>query len=72
MVKLHIKHGDESQFLYETTTNTPIDNLINQISLIYNGRLKVHRICNGKKFQKILFFFLFNYIYISPRNVDVS
>jgi len=53
MVKLHIKHGDESQFLYETTTNTPIDNLINQISLIYNGRLKVHRICNGKKFQNI-------------------
>ncbi|CAF1069291.1 unnamed protein product [Adineta steineri] len=46
MVKLHIKHGDESQFLYETTTNTPIDNLTNQIALIYNGRLKVHRICN--------------------------
>ncbi|CAF1081676.1 unnamed protein product [Adineta ricciae] len=46
MVKLHVKHGDESQFLYETTTNIPIDDLIHQISLLYNGRLKVHRICN--------------------------
>jgi hypothetical protein len=51
MVKLHVKHGDESQFLFETTTNTPIDHLINQISLIYNGRLKVHRICNGIKIK---------------------
>lgn len=49
MVKLHIKLADESQFLFETTTNTPIDNLINQITLIYNGRLKVHRICSGIK-----------------------
>jgi hypothetical protein len=55
MVKLHVKHGDESQFLYETTTNTPIENLIHQISLIYNGRLKVHRICNGIKKTKFLF-----------------
>jgi hypothetical protein len=60
MVKLHIKHGDESQFLLETTTNTPIDALINQISLIYNGRLKVHRICNGIKI-KFLFSFLFSF-----------
>jgi hypothetical protein len=51
MVKLHVKHGDESQFLFETTTNTPIDQLITQISLIYNGRLKVHRICNGIKIK---------------------
>ncbi|CAF1493345.1 unnamed protein product, partial [Rotaria magnacalcarata] len=45
MVKLHVKHGDESQFLFEIAANTPIDILITQISLIYNGRLKVHRIC---------------------------
>ncbi|CAF3887895.1 unnamed protein product, partial [Rotaria magnacalcarata] len=45
MVKLHVKHGDESQFLFEIPASTPIDTLINQISLIYNGRLKVHRIC---------------------------
>jgi len=47
MVKLHLKRGDESQFLLETTTTTPVDNLIKQVVLIYNGRLKVHRICSG-------------------------
>ena len=47
MVKLHIKRGDESQFLFETTTTIPINDLIQQIALIYNGRLKVHRICAG-------------------------
>jgi hypothetical protein len=62
MVKLHIKHGDESQFLYETTTNTPVDNLITQASLIYNGRLKVHRICSGRENNKGLF--LFNLFFI--------
>lgn len=46
MVKLHIKRGDESQFLLETTTSIPINDLTQQIALIYNGRLKVHRICN--------------------------
>ncbi|XP_076466408.1 cilia- and flagella-associated protein 298-like isoform X1 [Babylonia areolata] len=45
MVKLHIKHGDESQFLYETVTDTPMDTLLPDITAIYNGRLKVHRIC---------------------------
>ena len=61
MVKLHVKHNDESQFLLETTVTIPIDQLINQIALIYNGRLKVHRICNGKTkspIQTILFFFV--------------
>lgn len=48
MVKLHIKHGDQSQFLYETTTDTPIDSLLSDVTAIYNGRLKVDRICGGK------------------------
>nr|KAG5699387.1 hypothetical protein BaRGS_008295 [Batillaria attramentaria] len=45
MVKLHIKHGDESQFLYDTTTDTPIDVLLPDLVAIYNGRLKVNRVC---------------------------
>jgi hypothetical protein len=61
MVKLHVKHGDESQFLFETTTNIPVDDLIHQISLIYNGRLKVHRICSGISLF-FLHFFCFNRI----------
>lgn len=48
MVKLHIKRGDESQFLYETSTDTSIDILLNDLIVIHNGRLKVQRICAGK------------------------
>lgn len=47
MVKLHIKKGDESQFLYETTVEMPVDDLLKDVSAIYNGRLKVQRICAG-------------------------
>lgn len=45
MVKLHIKKGDESQFLYETTVELPIDELVKDVCAIHNGRLKVQRIC---------------------------
>lgn len=48
MVKLHIKKGDESQFLYETTVEMPVDDLLKDAAAIYNGRLKVQRICAGK------------------------
>ena len=48
MVKLHVKKGDESQFLYETTVNISIDDLLNELLPIYNGRLKVTRICGGE------------------------
>lgn len=45
MVKLHIKKGDESQFLYETTVEQPIDELVKDVCAIHNGRLKIQRIC---------------------------
>ena len=48
MVKLHIKKSDESQFLYETTTDIPTEQLIAELVPIYNGRLKVNRICAGQ------------------------
>ena len=50
MVKLHIKHGEESQFLYETTTSIDIKQLTDQLTEIYNGRLKVQRLCSGWKY----------------------
>ncbi|XP_053561945.1 cilia- and flagella-associated protein 298 [Bombina bombina] len=46
MVRLHVKRGDESQFLFDTTVTTPVDELVKQITDIYNGRLKVDRICS--------------------------
>ncbi|XP_034938603.1 cilia- and flagella-associated protein 298-like isoform X2 [Chelonus insularis] len=44
MVRLHIKKGDESQFLYDTFVDCSIDQIINEVTIIYNGRLKVMRI----------------------------
>lgn len=49
MVQLNLKRGDESQFLFNTTVDVPLEILIQQITAIYNGRLKVDRICSGKK-----------------------
>ncbi|CAH0560818.1 unnamed protein product [Brassicogethes aeneus] len=46
MVIIHIKKGDESQFLIETSLKTPIEDLVKTVVAIYNGRLKVSRICS--------------------------
>lgn len=45
MVKLHIKKGDESQFLFETNVDVEIDKLIEELVAIFNGRLKITRLC---------------------------
>ncbi|XP_050450210.1 cilia- and flagella-associated protein 298 isoform X2 [Cataglyphis hispanica] len=45
MVRLHVKKGDESQFLYDTSIETSVDDVIRDIAIIYNGRLKISRIC---------------------------
>ena len=47
MVKLHVKRRDESQFLYETTTDTRLSQLVPHVVSLYNGRLKVDRLCQG-------------------------
>ncbi|KAM9780545.1 cilia- and flagella-associated protein 298-like [Neosynchiropus ocellatus] len=46
MVRLHVKRGDESQFLLDTTLDESVDSLIHHITAIYNKRLKVMRICS--------------------------
>ena len=53
MVKLHVKKGDESQFLYDTTVDVAIEDLLTEIVPIYNGRLKVHRICSGETIYSV-------------------
>ncbi|KAL1131693.1 hypothetical protein AAG570_011306 [Ranatra chinensis] len=45
MVILHVKKGDESQFLFETLTNVPVADVTTDVAIIYNGRLKISRIC---------------------------
>ncbi|MEQ2272425.1 hypothetical protein XENORESO_020886 [Xenotaenia resolanae] len=46
MVQLHVKRGDESQFLFNTSTDAPLETVVQQVTAIYNGRLKVDRICS--------------------------
>ncbi|OCT91244.1 hypothetical protein XELAEV_18014295mg [Xenopus laevis] len=46
MVRLHIKRGDESQFLFDTSVIVPVEALVKQITAIYNGILKIDRICS--------------------------
>lgn len=45
MVKITVKRNSDPQFLYETTVDTSIDFLLQDITTIYNGRLKIQRIC---------------------------
>lgn len=47
MVQLHVKRGDESQFLFNTSVDAPVETVVQQITAIYNGRLKVDRLCSG-------------------------
>jgi hypothetical protein len=53
MVKLHVKRGDESQFLYNTTVDKPVEEIIEEVTVIYNGRLKISRICDGELLLQI-------------------
>ncbi|KAF7400878.1 hypothetical protein HZH66_006062 [Vespula vulgaris] len=45
MVRLHVKKGDESQFLYETHVDAMVEDVLYEVTIIYNGRLKILRIC---------------------------
>ncbi|PIK34964.1 putative UPF0769 protein C21orf59-like [Apostichopus japonicus] len=45
MVKLVVKRGDESHFLYETTVSTVTSSVIKDLVAIHNGRLKIERLC---------------------------
>lgn len=46
MVLIHVKRHDQSQFLHEASLSTPVDELVKKVTTIYNGRLKVERICS--------------------------
>jgi len=45
MVKILVKSGEQVQFLYDTSVETLVDDVIEGATEIYNGRLKVERIC---------------------------
>lgn len=47
MVKLQIKRGDENTFLFETTVEILVSDLVLQLVKLYNGILKVQRLSQG-------------------------
>lgn len=46
MVILRVKHNDQDQFLFETNLQASVEEVATKVTSIYNGRLKVHRICS--------------------------
>lgn len=44
MVLIHVKHNDQDQFLYETTLNATVEDVVTNVTAIYNGRLKIQRV----------------------------
>ena len=50
MVKLSVKKGDESLFLLETTVEASVESALRAVCQIYNGMLKVHRLCSEIEF----------------------
>jgi len=44
MVKLHVKRGDESLFLYETTVKANLNDIVTELARIQNQRLKIERL----------------------------
>ncbi|XP_014204651.2 G-protein coupled receptor 39 [Copidosoma floridanum] len=45
MVRLHVKRQTESLFLYDTSVEAKVDEIIQEVTAIHNGRLKVSRLC---------------------------
>ena len=39
MVQIHVKRGDESQFLLNATVDASVETLVQQVTEIYNGSL---------------------------------
>lgn len=46
MVRLHVKRGEENLFLHDTKITAKIEDVLKEILPIFNGRLKVGRICS--------------------------
>lgn len=45
MVLINVKRNDQSLFLFESTLNASVNSITIAITAIYNGRLKIDRIC---------------------------
>ena len=55
MVRLHVKKGNDSLFLHDTTVKQNVAELVSDILSVYDLRLKVLRLCDGALFFKYNF-----------------
>lgn len=54
-MKLHVRRGDESVFLFEITADVLVRDLILQLVKFHNGILKVQRLCQGRSLARGVF-----------------
>ena len=47
MVRLHLKKGNDSLFLHDTTVKQSVADLVSDVLDVYGLRLKVLRLCDG-------------------------
>lgn len=47
MVLLHIKKGDDSQFLYETSVKASLAEVVPQVAVLFNERKRLERLIAG-------------------------
>lgn len=65
MVLLHVKKGDRDLFLYETNLKCLISEIVKDLVFIYNGQLRIERLCYGKVLlrgtfhTKIIIYFIY-------------
>ena len=49
MVQIHVKKGEESQFLLDCTASVPMNELTVQVATLYNDCLRIGRLCDGMR-----------------------
>ena len=54
MVKIHVKRGDESRFLFDTSCSASMEQLTTQLVRLHNAMLKVSRLCQGSVIMYVL------------------
>ncbi len=54
MVVLHVKKGEESLFLYNSTVTASVDTVTKDVAEIYNARLRIDRLCSGSIWYDVI------------------
>ena len=55
MVRLHLKKGNDSLFLHDTTVTQNVGELTNDVIAVYDLQLKCTRLCEGLEILRDIF-----------------